>query len=208
AADAAGRRARGQTGRERLMGARILIVDDEEIVIRSCLRILDGNDYQIEVAHDGHDALRKVEDNPYDVMILDIMMPNLGGLEVLRRVKEAHPDMDVIMITGLSQIDTAVQAMKLGAFDYISKPFEPADAGGLSPRRAMRAHQFNRLAHRGKRNRQGVGRPRYPLQQFAQGQAVCSGGLQFAEREPRGKRAVRSRQGRLYRRNREQERHV
>ena len=107
------------------MGARILIVDDEEIVIRSCLRILDGNDYQIEVAHDGHDALRKVEDNPYDVMILDIMMPNLGGLEVLRRVKEAHPDMDVIMITGLSQIDTAVQAMKLGAFDYISKPFEP-----------------------------------------------------------------------------------
>jgi DNA-binding NtrC family response regulator len=52
-------------------------------------------------------------------------MPNLGGLEVLRRVKEAHPDMDVIMITGLSQIDTAVQAMKLGAFDYIPKPFEP-----------------------------------------------------------------------------------
>jgi DNA-binding NtrC family response regulator len=107
------------------MSARILIVDDEEIVLRSCLRILDGNGYQIEVAHDGHDALRKIEENPYDVMILDIMMPNLGGLEVLRRVKEAHPDMDVIMITGLSQIDTAVQAMKLGAFDYISKPFEP-----------------------------------------------------------------------------------
>jgi DNA-binding NtrC family response regulator len=53
------------------------------------------------------------------------MMPNLGGMEVLRRVKETHPDIDVIMITGLSQIDTAVQAMKLGAFDYISKPFEP-----------------------------------------------------------------------------------
>ncbi|MGA3308667.1 MAG: sigma-54 dependent transcriptional regulator [Xanthobacteraceae bacterium] len=107
------------------MSVRILIVDDEEIVIRSCVRILDGNDFQIETAHDGHEALRKVEDNPYDVMILDIMMPNLGGLEVLRRVKEAHPDMDVIMITGLSQIDTAVQAMKLGAFDYIPKPFEP-----------------------------------------------------------------------------------
>ncbi len=107
------------------MGTRILVVDDEEIVIRSCLRILDGNGYQIETARDGHEALRKVEDNLYDVMILDIMMPNLGGLEVLRRVKEAHPDMDVIMITGLSQIDTAVQAMKLGAFDYIPKPFEP-----------------------------------------------------------------------------------
>ncbi len=107
------------------MSARILVVDDEEIVIRSCLRILEGNGYEIDVAHDGHDALRKVESNTYDVMILDIMMPNLGGLEVLRRVKETHPDVDVIMITGLSQIDTAVQAMKLGAFDYISKPFEP-----------------------------------------------------------------------------------
>ena len=107
------------------MSARILVVDDEEIVIRSCLRILEGNGYEIDVAHDGHDALRKVESNTYDVMILDIMMPNLGGMEVLRRIKETHPDIDVIMITGLSQIDTAVQAMKLGAFDYISKPFEP-----------------------------------------------------------------------------------
>jgi len=107
------------------MSARILVVDDEEIVIRSCLRILEGNGYEIDVAHDGHDALRKIESNTYDVMILDIMMPNLGGMEVLRRVKETHPDIDVIMITGLSQIDTAVQAMKLGAFDYISKPFEP-----------------------------------------------------------------------------------
>ena len=108
------------------MSARILVVDDEEIVIRSCLRILSGGDsYQIEVARDGREALHKVEDNPCDIMILDIMMPNMSGLEVLRRVKETHPDVDVIMITGLSQVDTAVQAMKLGAFDYISKPFEP-----------------------------------------------------------------------------------
>ena len=107
------------------MSARILIADDEEIVIRSCLRILDGDDYQVEAVQDGREALRKIEENPYDVMILDIMMPNMDGLEVLRRVKETHPNVDVIMITGLSQIDTAVQAMKLGAFDYISKPFEP-----------------------------------------------------------------------------------
>ena len=107
------------------MSARILIADDEEIVIRSCLRILDGDDFQVEAVQDGREALRKIEENPYDVMILDIMMPNMDGLEVLRRVKETHPNMDVIMITGLSQIDTAVQAMKLGAFDYISKPFEP-----------------------------------------------------------------------------------
>ncbi len=107
------------------MSARILIVDDEEIVIRSCLRILDGDEFQVESVRDGREALSKVEENSYDVMILDVMMPNIDGLEVLRRVKETHPNVDVIMITGLSQIDTAVQAMKLGAFDYISKPFEP-----------------------------------------------------------------------------------
>ncbi len=123
------------------MSARILVVDDEEIVIRSCLRILGGDGYQIETARDGHEALRKIADNPYDVVILDIMMPGLGGLEVLRRVKEAHPDMDVIMITGLSQIDTAVQAMKLGAFDYIPKPFEP-DELKLVVQRALERRQL------------------------------------------------------------------
>jgi DNA-binding NtrC family response regulator len=107
------------------MSARILIVDDEEIVIRSCLRILAGDEFQVESVQDGREALKKIEENPYDVVILDIMMPNIDGLEVLRRVKETHPNVDVIMITGLSQVDTAVQAMKLGAFDYISKPFEP-----------------------------------------------------------------------------------
>jgi DNA-binding NtrC family response regulator len=107
------------------MSARILIVDDEEIVIKSCLRILGGGDYHVEVAYDGREALRKIEQNPYDVIILDVMMPNMGGLEVLRRVKETHPDVDVIMITGLSQVETVVQARKLGACDVISKPFEP-----------------------------------------------------------------------------------
>jgi len=123
------------------MSTRILVVDDEEIVIRSCVRILDGSDYQIDTAHDGEEALRKVEGNLYDVMILDIMMPNLSGLEVLRRVKETHPDMDVIMITGLSQIDTAVQAIKLGAFDYIPKPFEP-DELKLVVQRALERRQL------------------------------------------------------------------
>jgi len=107
------------------MSARILVVDDEEIVLRSCLRILSGDEFQVETVQDGRQALQKVEENLYDVMILDIMMPNVDGLEVLRRVKETHPNVDVIMVTGLAQIDTAVKAMKLGAFDYIAKPFEP-----------------------------------------------------------------------------------
>jgi len=123
------------------MSARILIVDDEDIVIKSCLRIFDGDDYQIEAVQDGREALRKIEEDSYDVVILDIMMPNMGGLEVLGRIKETYPDVDVIMITGLSQIDTAVQAMKLGAFDYISKPFDP-DELKLAVHRALERRQL------------------------------------------------------------------
>jgi DNA-binding NtrC family response regulator len=107
------------------MNRRILIADDEEIVLRSCLRILAGGDYQIDTSNDGLDALRKVSDNSCDVLILDIKMPKMDGMEVLQRVKEAYPDIEVIMITGLHEIETAVQAMKLGAFDYLSKPFDP-----------------------------------------------------------------------------------
>jgi DNA-binding NtrC family response regulator len=79
----------------------------------------------VEAVQSGEDALRKVEESQYDVMILDIMMPKMDGLEVLQRVKETHPDIDVIMVTGLSQIETAVRCMKLGAFDYLPKPFDP-----------------------------------------------------------------------------------
>ena len=107
------------------MTARILIVDDEEIIIRSCLRILDDENYAVEAARDGHEALRKVDDNPYDIVILDIMMPGIDGIEVLQQVKERHPEIDVIMVTGLAQVQTAVRAMKLGAFDYLPKPFDP-----------------------------------------------------------------------------------
>ena len=107
------------------MKARILIVDDEEIVVRSCLRILDDDRYEVESVSDGWDALRRIDENGYDILVLDIMMPKIDGLEVLQRVKERHPDVDVIMMTGLSQIQTAVRAMKLGAFDYLSKPFDP-----------------------------------------------------------------------------------
>ncbi len=107
------------------MTARILVVDDEEIVVRSCVRILAEGNYVVESVSDGWEALRKIDETQYDVIVLDIMMPKIDGLEVLQQVKERHPDTDVIMMTGLSQIQTAVKAMKLGAFDYLSKPFDP-----------------------------------------------------------------------------------
>src|SRR5210317_2560144 len=109
------------------MKKRILIADDEEIVIRSCVRILSEDEYQIETAQNGIEAIEKVAQNDYDMLILDIMMPKMTGMEVLQRVKETHPDIDVIMITGLNEIDSAVKAMKLGALDYLPKPFDPEE---------------------------------------------------------------------------------
>ncbi len=109
------------------MKGRILVVDDEEIVIRSCQRILAEGDFQVDAARNGLDALEKIQEDDYDVVILDIKMPKMNGIEVLQRVKESHPDIDVIMITGLNLIDTAVKAMKLGAFDYLPKPFDPEE---------------------------------------------------------------------------------
>jgi len=118
------------------MSAHILIVDDEEIVRRSCLRSLGDAGYTVEAVDSGAAALAKIADGRYDLLVLDIMMPKMDGVEVLRRVKEAHPDVEVVMITGLSQIATAVSAMKLGAFDYLSKPFEPEELR-LSVERAL-----------------------------------------------------------------------
>ncbi len=124
------------------MTARILIVDDEEIVTRSCLRILgEGDEYEAEAVHDGWEALKRIDETHYDVLILDIMMPKMDGMEVLRRVKETHPDIDVIMVTGLSQIETAVRSMKLGAFDYLPKPFDP-DELKLVVKRALERRQL------------------------------------------------------------------
>ena len=109
------------------MSTRILIVDDEEVVVRSCIRILCDNDYTLDSVPDGASAMRRVDETAYDLVVLDIMMPKIDGLEVLQYIKERHPDVDVIMMTGLSQVQTAVKAMKLGAFDYLPKPFDPEE---------------------------------------------------------------------------------
>jgi DNA-binding NtrC family response regulator len=107
------------------MGGRILVVDDEEIVCRSCERILTDAGHEVDCIMDSSGALKLASAGAYDIVILDIMMPRISGLDILRTIKEEHPDIDVIMVTGLSQIETAVLSMKLGAFDYLSKPFDP-----------------------------------------------------------------------------------
>jgi CheY-like chemotaxis protein len=109
------------------MSARILVVDDEDIVIQCCLRILNGDAYQVEYVQSGLEAVKKIEASHFDLIILDFMMPKMDGMEVLKRAKEIQPGIKVIMITGLAQTQTAQRAKDLGAFAYLPKPFDPDD---------------------------------------------------------------------------------
>ena len=104
---------------------RILVIDDEMIVCESCKRILEEDGYEVETALSGKEAFAKMRENPFDIVITDLKMPEIDGMEVLRTFQKDYPDTIVIMITGFSTVETAVEAMKLGAFDYIPKPFTP-----------------------------------------------------------------------------------
>ncbi len=106
---------------------RVLIVDDEAIVRLSCQRILVPEGFEVMSAGGATEGFAILADGPIDVVLTDLKMPDIDGIEVLRRVKEEWPDTEVIVITGYQTINTAVQAIKLGAFDYIEKPFVPDD---------------------------------------------------------------------------------
>ena len=102
--------------------AKILIVDDERSIRRTLREILEFEKYQVDEAVDGLDCLVKLKQNKYDVIILDIKMPKMDGMEALDRIQILAHDTPVIMISGHANIDTAVEAVKKGAFDFISKP--------------------------------------------------------------------------------------
>jgi DNA-binding NtrC family response regulator len=104
---------------------RILVVDDELNICLSCTKILAKIDYTVDYALSGHDALEMMDLNPYDILITDLKMSRLGGMEVLRRVKDAYPETLVIVMTGYASVSSAVEVMKLGAIDYLPKPFTP-----------------------------------------------------------------------------------
>ncbi len=104
------------------MSASILVVDDEEAILTSLSSILEDEGYQVTIGKSGAEALRVYTTDPPDLMLLDIWMPEMDGLETLRRVRELVPTAQVMMMSGHGSIETAVKAIKLGAYDYIEKP--------------------------------------------------------------------------------------
>lgn len=110
---------------------KILIVDDEQIVRDSLTHWFEEDGYQVESAEDGFDVLRTLEPGKYDIMLVDIKMPKLNGLELLEKVKEIDTECVVIMITAYASVPTAVQALKNGAYDYVTKPIDPDELSHL-----------------------------------------------------------------------------
>ena len=102
--------------------AKILIVDDEKSIRKTLRDILEFEKYEVDEAGDGLECLVKLKQNTYDILILDIKMPKMDGMDALDRIQLLAPDLPVIMISGHATIDTAVEAVKKGAFDFISKP--------------------------------------------------------------------------------------
>lgn len=106
---------------------RILIVDDEKNIRLTLTQALEPTGYAVETSVNGEDALKKLDEKEFGLILLDLKMPGMGGLEFLRRITEQRPDIRVVIISAYGTVDNAVDAMKLGAVDFIQKPFTPRE---------------------------------------------------------------------------------
>jgi DNA-binding NtrC family response regulator len=104
---------------------RILVVDDEDVVRRSYVRTLASERCVVETAIDGEQALQKLGQQGFDVVLLDLRMPGIGGMTVLKAIKARWPDCEVVVITGYPMLETAKESVTLGAHDYLAKPVGP-----------------------------------------------------------------------------------
>lgn len=105
--------------------AKILVVDDEMGIREGCKRVLTEDGYEVDDAQDGQAGLQKAKQNDYDLILVDLMMPGIGGMDLIKKIHHMDPEIITIVITGNATIETAVEATKLGAYDYLPKPFSP-----------------------------------------------------------------------------------
>jgi len=121
--------------------AKILVIDDQESMRDSCQQTLSRKGYEVDTANNGAQGLVLLEEKSYDLVILDLKMPGFNGLEVLKKIKEDNPEIVVVVITGYATIESAVEAMKYGAFDFIPKPFTP-ESFRLIVKRALNTREI------------------------------------------------------------------
>ena len=103
----------------------ILVVDDERNIRKNLTMVLESAGYKVDATGDGEDALTKCKERHYDIALVDIQMPKMGGLELLRYLRTLRPNLAVVILTAYGTVDSAVEAMKLGAVDFLEKPFDP-----------------------------------------------------------------------------------
>ena len=129
--------------------ARVLIVDDERVIRAAWQRMLPADLFEVATAEDGADAIDRVDSGHYDVVVVDLMMPGgLSGMDVLRHVKATHPDTEVVLMTAFATVETAVEALKAGAYDYMVKPFENIDHAVRVVERAVERKRLVERTHR------------------------------------------------------------
>jgi len=105
--------------------AAILIIDDEPSVCAGCRLVLSDQGHTVDMAHDGRSGLESLAKNHYELVLLDMKLPDIDGIKVLEVIHRETPKVSVVVMTGYSSVSDAVKAMKLGAFDYLSKPSRP-----------------------------------------------------------------------------------
>src|SRR5574341_85151 len=123
------------------MPSRVLVVDDERLIRWSVEQTLGKLGYDVGTAEDGATAVQMVREESPDIILLDLKLPDTDGLQVLRQVKEAHPDIQVVIMTAYADVGTAVEAMRLGAYDYIAKPIDFENLG-VTLRNALETRQL------------------------------------------------------------------
>jgi len=121
------------------MADRVLVVDDEQSLRKVLAATLQREGYEVQLASDGEEALAALERDGADVVVTDLVMPRMDGLSLLRKVVVAHPDVPVIVVTAHGKVDSAVEAMKAGAFDFVTKPFENAELKSIIAKAARQS---------------------------------------------------------------------
>ena len=107
-----------------LKNSRILLVDDEDILVEGLAEFLQDQGTVVDTANDGQEAMALLQEHVYDLLVTDIRMPGMSGMELLRHVQENHAGVAVILMTGYASTESAIEALRLGVYDYIEKPFE------------------------------------------------------------------------------------